>query len=72
MPGKECKSIKSMYRRKGVRPPKGKGVHTRKFHQMASSIMQSGSLGRNAAYATAMKKLGRNKAVKKSHWRGKK
>jgi hypothetical protein len=61
------KQIKAMYKKAGVRAPNGKGVHTKAFHSRATKIMQSGT-PRTTAYATAMKQLGRNKAVKKSHW----
>ena len=58
--------IKKIYKIKGLTPPKGKGMHTRKFHEIASSIMKKG--GAKEPYAVAMSMLGRNKAVKKSHW----
>ena len=68
------KEIKKLYTSKGLTPPKGKGEHTPAFHKMASAIMKSESKGgltkkeKTIAYATSMKKLGRNKAVNKSHW----
>ncbi len=58
--------IRKIYRGKGLTPPDGKGIHTRKFHEIASSIMKKG--GAKEPYAIAMAQLGRNKAVKKSHW----
>ena len=58
--------IREMYRSKGVTPPDGKGIHTKKFHDIASSVMASGTA--KNPYAVAMSQLGRNKAVKKSHW----
>jgi hypothetical protein len=69
------KEIKKLYTSKGITPPKGKGIHTTAFHKQASAIMKSESKGglteteKKIAYATAMKNLGRNKAVKKSHQR---
>lgn len=64
------KEIKKLYTSKGLTPPKGKGEHTKKFHEIATAIMKKNPyIGKDAAYATAMKMLGRNKAVNKSHWR---
>jgi len=74
----QSKTIKKIYSSKGLKAPKGKGEHTVKFHKMASAIMKSESKGgltkkeKSIAYATAMKKIGRNKSVNKSHWRTKK
>jgi phosphatidylethanolamine-binding protein (PEBP) family uncharacterized protein len=56
------------YTEAGITPPKGKGMHTLKFHQMAVALMKKG-LPKDMAYATAMKKLGRDRSVKKSHRR---
>jgi hypothetical protein len=67
------KTIKNIYSSKGLKAPKGKGEHTVKFHKIASAILKSESKDgitnkeKKIAYATAMKKLGRNKAVNKSH-----
>lgn len=72
---KQSKSIKNAYTSKWLTPPKWKWEHTLKFHKMASSIMEWMKKGwvtkkeKSIAYATAMKKLGRNKAVNKSHWK---
>jgi len=71
------KTIKKVYTSKWLTPPKWKGEHTVKFHKIASAIMKSESKWwitkeeKKIAYATAMKKLWRNKAVNKSHWRTK-
>lgn len=62
----EGKEIKDLYRSKRIAPPKGKGIHTKKFHEIASAIIASGA-PKNVAYATAMKYLGRDKAVNPSH-----
>lgn len=63
--------IRKIYRKKGLTPPDGKGIHTAKFHDMATSIKRDNpELPMSSCYAIAMKKLGRNKAVKKSHRRG--
>lgn len=71
----QSKTIKKIYSSKGLKAPKGKGEHTVKFHKMASAIMKSESKGgltkkeKQIAYATTMSRLGRNKAVNKSHWK---
>jgi hypothetical protein len=63
------KAIAEIYRKHpGVHPPVGKGLHTPAFHAMAADLMESGT-DRDIAYATAMKRLGRNRAVMPSHWR---
>lgn len=70
------KEIKELYTKKGLITPNGKGMHTKKFHKIATGIMESESKDvltdkeKSIAYATAMKRLGRDKSVKKSHWRG--
>jgi len=64
------KAIKQLYRNAGFKPPKGRGLHTIAFHRKAIQIKKSNpSYSWSQAYATAMKILGRNKAVKKSHRR---
>lgn len=65
------KAIKKLYTDKGLTPPKGKGIHTYKFHDIASSVMQKKKQGKSKVkepYALAMSMLGRNKAVNPSHW----
>lgn len=59
--------IKAMYRKAGMKSPNGKGIHTEKFHRMVTAIGTKG--GAVNPYAVAMAKLGRGKAVKKSHRR---
>jgi len=64
------KRIREIYRRKGVTPPDGKGIHTEKFHDVATSIKRDNpSYSMSRCYEIAMGRLGRDKAVKKSHWR---
>jgi hypothetical protein len=69
------KAIQKIYKEAKIKAPIGKGLHTMAFHRLAVSIMKpykSGGLTKKEkaiAYATSMKILGRNKAVKKSHWR---
>lgn len=59
--------IMRLYTRRGVPKPEGKGEHTYAFHNQATAMMAKG-VPRSEAYATAMKHLGRDKAVKRSHW----
>ncbi len=61
------KEIKQLYYDKGITPPVGRGLHTMAFHRLASGMIAEGT-DKNIAYATAMSKLGRDKAVNKSHW----
>ncbi len=62
--------IREMYRKAGRTPPNpGKGIHTEKFHEMSTAIMRDNpGYSKSRAYAIAIGKLGRDKAVKKSHW----
>lgn len=63
------KQIREIYRKKGVTPPDGKGIHTPAFHKIVAGIKASGQKGVNP-YAVAMSKLGKEKAVKKGHRQG--
>lgn len=72
----EDKNIINMYKKAGLVPPKGKGIHTDDFHKLsikvAQSYMKKGMSQDDAfelAYPTAMKQLGKEKAVKKGHLR---
>jgi hypothetical protein len=60
--------IREMYRQAGISAPNpGKGEHTEKAHAMVIELRKKG-MSKDNAWATAMSTLGRNKAVKKSHW----
>jgi len=64
------KVIKKLYHKKGVPAPDGKGIHTYKFHDMATSIKKEHpDYPMSRCYAIAMGQLGSEKAVKKSHQR---
>lgn len=64
------KAIKKIYKKKGVKAPNGKGIHTKKFHDVATSIKRDNpSYSMDRCYKIAMGKLGKTKAVKKSHRR---
>ncbi len=61
--------IKNLYRKANLTPPVGKGEHTLAFHAMAVTIKKENpNMPMSVAYAIAMKELGRNKAVNRSHW----
>lgn len=32
------KAIRELYRKKEIKPPDGKGIHTKKFHDIATSV----------------------------------
>lgn len=64
----KSKEIKKLYTEKGLTPPKGKGIHTKKFHEMVSAILKEDkSKSYSDAAAIAMSKLGSKKAVKPVH-----
>ena len=69
-PAKNQGDINAPYKKAGLKPPKGKGIHTIKFHKCAVAIASKNpKLGLDAAYPICMKKLGRNASVNRSHWR---
>lgn len=66
------KEIKDLYRKalvkgaKNIAVPKGrKGIHTKAFHSCVTKVAKGGSA--DNPYAVCMDKLGKDKAVKKSH-----
>ena len=69
----ETEDIKQMYRSAGLPVPKGKGIHTKAFHELAINVAKgylkdkSPEEAMDLGYATAMKQLGKEKAVKKGH-----
>jgi len=66
------KAIMALYTKAGIKPPVGKGEHTYAFHKIAVGIKKAHpDYPMSRCYAIAMSMLGRNKAVKKSHWRNK-
>lgn len=65
-------AIRKLYSSKGLTSPDGKGIHTKKFHDIASSIMAQKKAGKSGAinpYAIAMSQLGKAGAVKKEQRR---
>jgi len=64
------KEIRRLYKKKGIKPPDGKGIHTKKFHDIATSIKRDNpNYSMSRCYAIAMAQLGKKKAVKKRHQR---
>lgn len=64
------KAIRKMYKEKGIKPPDGKGIHTAKFHDIATSIKRDNpGYSMERCYSIAMGQLGASGAVKKSHQR---
>lgn len=66
------REIKDLYRKalasgaRNIAIPKGKkGVHTKAFHKCTTKVAKGGSA--DNPYAVCMSRLGRDKAVKKSH-----
>lgn len=62
-------NIRKIYRKGGVlsQMPKGKGEHTEEFHSCVVEYLKKGMSYKEAA-KRCMGGLGRNVAVKKSHW----
>jgi len=60
------KKIREMYRKAGLKPPDGKGIHTERFHECVIALTKALNPVDNP-YAVCMAKLGRDKSVKKSH-----
>jgi len=59
--------IRKIYRKAGIKPPDGKGVHTAAAHQCVVNYRKKG-MSKNEAWKRCMGGLGRNRAVKKAHW----
>lgn len=60
-------AIKAKYRKAGLKPPKGKGIHTAVFHRCVIKVTKKG--GVRSPHAVCMARLGRSRAVKKAHRR---
>jgi len=69
----ETEDIASMYSAAGLPAPEGKGVHTKAFHKLAIEVAKGYKEEKGVekamelGYATAMDKLGKEKAVKAGH-----
>lgn len=63
-------TIRQLYINAGLTPPDGKGIHKRKFHQMAVAIKRDNpEYSMSRCYSIAMGKLGAEGAVRKHHRR---
>jgi hypothetical protein len=65
--------IREVYEKAGVSMRKagikqGKGIHTKAAHECVAQYVKKGT-GSSEAWKRCMGGLGRDKAVKKSHWR---
>ena len=65
------KKIKKLYKDAGLNVPRGKGIHTVKFHKcvVGCKVRKGKSKKPKSCYAVCMSSLGKKKAVKKKHWR---
>jgi hypothetical protein len=71
---RETKTINAMYKKAGLPVPDGKGIHTKAFHKLSVEVAKgylkkgdSKEVAMKKGYATAMKQLGKEKAVKAEH-----
>ena len=62
------KAIKALYSKEGLKAPDGKGVHTALAHACVVGYLKKG-FSKDEAWKRCVGGLGRNKAVKKSHWK---
>ena len=60
------KQIKQAYRKAGLTPPDGKGIHTLRAHECVIEYLKKG-FSKDEAWKRCMGGLGRNRAVKKAH-----
>ena len=60
-------AIKRAYSSAGLKAPKGKGIHTLKAHRCVISYLKKG-MAKDEAWKRCMGGMGRDLAVKKSHW----
>lgn len=62
--------IRDVYKKANLKTPDGKGIHKLRFHHVAVGVKKKNpSYDMNRCYSIAMGVLGRNKSVKKLHWR---
>lgn len=62
--------ISKLYRSAGLKPPKGKGLHTMRFHRCVVECAKGqGSVieGKVNCWAVCMESIGKKKAVQKVH-----
>jgi len=64
----ETKAIRKLYTDAGLTPPNGKGIHTKSFHKCVVGVLSGNKdMDYGSAAAICMKKLGRDRCVKKEH-----
>ena len=63
-------AIRALYVKARLKPPNGKGIHKKKFHEMAVAIKSKNpGYSMSRAYAIAMSKLTPQEALKAGHRR---
>ena len=60
-------AIRKLYTDKGLTPPEGKGIHTKRAHECVVKYLAKG-LSKDEAWKRCIGGIGRDLAVKKSHW----
>ena len=69
------RKIERMYRKEGLKPPNGKGIHTEKFHRCVVKVegkIKAGKLpAGSSAHAICMASMGADAAVKPKHRKSK-
>lgn len=71
------RDIQQLYKKSGVSMKragikKGKGIHTKEAHSCVIDYIKGKGLSAKEAWKRCIGGLGRDIAVKKSHWQGKK
>jgi len=62
--------IKDMYRNAGLKPPEGKGIHTKNAHKCVINYLKKG-FSKDEAWKRCVGGMGAKNAIKKSHRRKK-
>ena len=62
------KEIKKLYRKEGLKPPDGKGIHTKRAHKAVVQYLKKG-MSKEEAWKRVMGGMGRDLVVKKAHRR---
>lgn len=64
-------AIRKLYTSAGLKPPKGKGIHTKKFHScvVICKVKKKKSKKPRSCHAVCMKSIGKKRAVRKMHRR---
>lgn len=60
--------IKDLYRKAGITPPEGKGIHTKRAHEAVVRYLKQG-MSKDEAWKRIIGGMGRDLVVKKAHRR---